>query len=776
VRNLSAAPLALLLVAFWIAPARAVQVGIDAHAAVTPAVAPVSGVEFRYDAAQIADGYAQAKASFETDLSAIAAIPPGQRTFENTVKAFELANARFGERVSPLVFLSSVSPDEKAREAAHAVEAEVGEYSVSVMLREDLYAAMKTAAERSSGLSYEDSLLLKRTMEGFKSAGHGLSAEAKARLKAIQERLANLGPEFEKNINDDNTRFLAAPEELKGVPQSYVKTLEKTADGKLSIPITEPDMMQVVRFADDGEVRRRYELAYNRRAAGKNEALLSEALRLRDEQARILGADSYPDLALEDRMAAKPQNVWDFLNGLLPILRERGIKELSDLLAVKRRYEPDATRVHSWDLRYLGEKIRQERYGVDSQELKKYFPMDTVVAGTMRVYQRILGVNFTEVPSPEKWHQDVRLFRIDDPKTGEEIGYFYLDLYPRDGKYTHGAAFTIVNGRELETGGYRKPVSAMVVNFEQGKNGEPTLVPIEDVETFFHEFGHLMHQTLTKARYASQSGTSVALDFVEAPSQMLENFVWEREVLDEISGHVDDPSRKIPDDLYQKLTAVRRFKSYGGALFYLRQLAFAMIDMTFHTAVPRSTSRLFNQFMEQLWMVTINPQTRFEASFGHLIGGYGAGYYAYLWSEVFADDIFTRFKKEGLFNPAVGLSWRKEVLEKGSSRPESDSLRAFLGREPSDAAFRAKIEGPKTATAEDLQKFAGAQLEAVLEASRVPGVLTVRPAADAEGLYWEIVHDARYDVQQITLGLMAQRHYLDGRHKLIAATRAPIGA
>ena len=236
-------------------------------------------------------------------------------------------------------------------------------------------------------------------------------------------------------------------------------------------------------------------------------------------------------------MAQTPQRVWDFLNRLWPILRGQGEKELSELLAVKRQEQPQAERLEAWDFNYYAEKLRRQRYDLDSEEVKKYFPVDGVVAGTMRVYERVLGVKFAEVPDPEAWHRDVRLFRVEDAGGGGLLGHFYLDLFPREGKYSHAAAFPLLQGRELFDGDYRKPAAAMVANLAVAAPGQPALLPLRDVETFFHEFGHNMHQLLTKARYTSFSGTNVALDFVEAPSQMLENFGGKREVLDEISGH-----------------------------------------------------------------------------------------------------------------------------------------------------------------------------------------------------------------------------------------------
>ena len=313
----------------------------------------------------------------------------------------------------------------------------------------------------------------------------------------------------------------------------------------------------------------------------------------------------------------------------------------------------------------------------------------------LSVYQRILGVTFREVKGGPVWHPDVRLFEIVDTKTAKLIGHFYLDLYPRDGKYTHAAAFPLLMGRAVP-GGYDQTAAAMVANFPKAIPGKPALLPHAEVETFFHEFGHLMHQTLTKARHMSFSGTSVALDFVEAPSQMLENFAWEPEVLAEISGRWDTGA-KLPETLLNKMTAARRFNE---GVQTLQQIAMASADMALHSLVPADPSAEFNRVVAEITGMPQTPGGNSAASFGHLMGGYGAGYYSYLWSLVFAEDIFSAFKSEGPLNPVVGARYRRDILETGSQRTEEESLKAFLGREPSEDAFMKSREDEKPGRAE----------------------------------------------------------------------------
>lgn len=652
-----------------------------------------AAVNFDVTAAQLRQRYELAQGRMQAGLDAVLRIPASQRTFANTVAALEAADAALSEEIQHLVFLAYVSPDPEVQKAAQAVEEDAGKRSLAVWTREDLYEAVKTVADARPELPAEDARLLERLVRGFKNLGMGLPPEERRKLNALRERLTTLESQFSNNLNKVFPGLELTREQLAGLPDDYVAGLEKTADGKHKVTLSYPDYLPFMKYAKDSELRRQLQLKYNTRAADENGPLLVEALQLRREVARTLGYESYPHMALADRMAGTPEKVWAFLQRLWPMVAQKGRAEMDDLLAEKRREQPEAARLEPWELGYYANKLKQARYGFDPEEVKKYFPVDRVVDGTLQVYQELLGVTFTQVDE-KTYHPDVKLFAVSDTRTGEPIGHFYLDLYPREGKYGHAAAFTLVQGRRLPDGSYRETVSAMVANFPKATPGKPALLPHDDVETFFHEFGHIMHQVLTKAKYATFAGSSVALDFVEAPSQMLENFAWDRRVLDRISGHYEDPSRKLPDELFARMSAA---KSFNNAISNLTQIAYAMADMSLHAAVPLDTSALFNMFME---LVAMNPPQKGakpEASFGHLMGGYGAGYYSYLWSQVYAYDIFSVFAAAGVLSPEVGLRYRRTILEKGGSQPEMDTLREFLQREPSEKPFLDQLNGGPSA-------------------------------------------------------------------------------
>lgn len=324
---------------------------------------------------------------------------------------------------------------------------------------------------------------------------------------------------------------------------------------------------------------------------------------------------------------------------------------------------------------------------MDSQKIKEYFPADHVTEQMLGVYQKLLGLKFRLIENAATWHPDVKLYEIADASGGGPIAYFYLDLFPREGKYKHAAAFPLISGRLLPDGSYQKPVAAMVANFNKPAKNRPSLLTHDEVKTFFHEFGHIMHQTVTTARYGRFSGSSTARDFVEAPSQMLENWVWDREVLQSLSGHYLDHSKKLPNELLGKMLAA---KNADSGLVHLRQLLFGSVDQLYHGWPPSNTTAAYARLAKEVSMIPMSDGVHPEASFGHLMG-YDAGYYGYLWSKVYAEDMFSRFKAEGVLNPVLGRRYRTEILERGSSRDEMESLKAFLGREPDEAAFLESI-------------------------------------------------------------------------------------
>ncbi|MDO8757571.1 MAG: M3 family metallopeptidase, partial [Elusimicrobiota bacterium] len=547
--------IALLLACSTVLPARAQVIGQNTSA--IPGGAPsIPALRFDLSRPEMRQAYRDASANLDGALKNILSAPVPQADFANTVLAQERAVADYARAMVPVVFQAHVSADKGVRMTAQAIEKVMNRRFVELAQNTALYERVEAAAATGEKLDAADQKLLDKTLRDYRDSGLGLPPEQRARLKAIQTKLNDLSSRFELNINEHKD-FLEVDEAgLEGLPADYKASLDKTADGKYKIGLDYPSYVPFMRYAKSGELRRALNYKYENRAMPGNLPILKEGLELRRELALLLGHKDYPTIALKDRMAKTPERVAAFLGRLTEKVSERAKAEMAAVLEVKRRDDPSATSVGDHELGYYSRLLREQKFSYDAEEVRQYFPVDRVVAGVMSVYQRILGVTFTEIKNGPVWHPDVRLFEIVDTKTGKPIGHFYLDLYPRDGKYTHAAAFPLLMGRAVP-GGYDQTAAAMVANFPKAIPGKPALLPHAEVETFFHEFGHLMHQTLTKARHMSFSGTSVALDFVEAPSQMLENFAWEPEVLAEISGRWDTGA-KLPEELFKKMTAARR--------------------------------------------------------------------------------------------------------------------------------------------------------------------------------------------------------------------------
>ncbi|MDD5629289.1 MAG: Zn-dependent oligopeptidase [Elusimicrobia bacterium] len=631
----------------------------------------------------MAAAYKAAEKGYLQAIEKVMAIPADQRGFANTVKALSEADVRFQEATVGASFMTDVSPDAKVRRMADAIDRRSSRLSIGLAARQDIYQAYKDVAAKGETLTGEDKKLLAETIRGYERSGMGLPQTERARLDQIRQRLSDLSQAFSKNLREVNDSLIVDPAQLAGLPQAYIDGLEKTPDGKVKVTLDYPSYGPFMDLAQDSDLRRQLYMKNANRAAVENMPILTEVLKLRQELAGLLGYRSYAHYAIEDRMAKTPDKVQSFLTRLKDLLQPGARAEEARMLAEKRADDPAAASVPAWDRGFYATRLQKRLYDLDDEEVRQYFPADTVVEGTMKIYQNLLGVRFTEVPA-NAWSSDVRLFKITDAATGRQIGHFFLDLYPRPGKYEHMAAFSLLQGRELADGSYRQPVSAMVGNFTKATASQPSLLLHSEVETFFHEFGHLMHQTLTEARYTDFSGSRVARDFVEAPSQMMENFVWQPAVLAQLSGHWQDPQRKLPQALLDKMLAA---KNFNRAKAELGQVALATLDLVYNVMTgPVDPMAVMEAIWKDLGLPAPVPGTHFPASFGHLMG-YAAGYYGYLWSRVFAQDIFSRFEKEGIDNPAVGMSYRKEILQTGSSRDEAESLKAFLGREPDEEAF-----------------------------------------------------------------------------------------
>jgi len=664
-----------------------VMIGADGASAATPAGKPPTSVRWDWSPAQILSAGQRVMKDSDKQYDAIAKLSSGKRTFDNTVLGLERIGTRAGEEIGPALFLKHVSTDEKIRTASDSVEVEFSRWAIKTQAREDLYAALKSAVAKEAPRNAIEKRLVEKMTLDFQLNGLDLPKDKRARVTELKQKISDIGIAFDKNLNEAQDSLLLTREELSGMPDGYVERLDKAADGRYKVTVTYPDFYPFMQNSTNVKARVELEKKFSNRAADKNLPLLAEALVLRQQLAETMGKKTYAEYALQNRMAKSPEQVMTFLDDLVARLKPYRDQELSTLSALKREKEgPDASPVNISDWRYYDNELKKTKYQVDPEEVRQYFPLDIVTDGLMKTYQQLFGLKFTEVKPANAWHEDVQLFEVRDAKDDHVVGHFYLDLFPRPNKFGHAAAWGLIGAHEKD-GKMQTPVSAMVCNFTKPTATEPSLLGHDEVETFFHEFGHVMHNICGTSRIGYFSGTSVYQDFVEAPSQMLENWVWDPGVLPTLSGNVKDRSKKLPRDLLDRMIAA---KNLDNGLKYSRQAFFALTDMRYHTQPTVNTTEVWHEGMKDVFGIAASAGTSEEGSFGHLFG-YEAGYYSYLWSEVFAADMFSRFSREGVMNPALGRAYRDQILAPGGSAEPMELIKTFLGREPSQDAFLEQI-------------------------------------------------------------------------------------
>ena len=645
-------------------------------------------LHFNYQAQDLAPAEAEARVKLEKDLAALIAIPQAERTFENTIMGYERAFDNYGNALGMSGFLSYVSTDKKFRDAANDLQMQISQYMLDVATRRDVYKAIREYTDTNPRLDPVQAKLVKEMLIGFKNSGMDLNDADLEKFKALNKEKAEYIIKFDKNIQEYKDPLAVTQEQLQGLGEDYIQKLSKTDDGKYLVTLDYPDYVPFMQNADDEQARKELEFKFNRRGGQENVELLEKTLTLRREIARLLGYKNHAELRLEDRMAKNPKTVMAFLKDLQKKLKPLGKKEDKEMIAYKNSKTGKNSRtLYSWESGYWSNKFRKENLELDSEKIKEYFPSQVVIDGMLDLFGGVFGITFEPVDIPV-WHPDVKAFKIKDKASGELVAYFYMDLYPREGKYKHAACFGLVEGEEKQDGTYQIPFVAIVANLNKPSGDTPSLLKHSEVETLFHEFGHVLHNALTKAKYSAFSGTSVSWDFVEAPSQMLERWAWDPQVLKKISRHYQT-GESLPDDLIKRMIAA---KNFGAGGMYLRQDFFAQYDMTLHTAdTTPDTTKLYFELTKKIRGLPLTKGTIPQASFGHIMGGYDAGYYGYLWSEVIAEDFFGEFKKNGIFNPETGLKFRREILEKGGTLDEEKMVENFLGRPADNKPFLKSI-------------------------------------------------------------------------------------
>ncbi len=612
-----------------------------------------------------------------------------KRSFDDTLAPLEEVGEVFGRAHGRAGFMGYVHPDEELRAAGRASGEQLSKWLTELAFHPGLYQAVEefSATDEAARLAGERARLLEFVRRDLRRAGHHLPARSQERVKELTGRLIELGVAFAQNIAEHDDALEVTREELEGLPEAYIDSLPLSPDCESLLRVT-MDYPHVTPFMENArrrDLRRRLMSKFNSRAVGTNRPLLEEAVAIRSEIAALFGEPSWAHHRLSDRMAKTPERVEEFYELLLAPLQEAGRREI-ERIAEMLEADGEERPVQVWDWRYYDNRIRRTEYGVDQMEVAGYFPLEQVVEGMLDLTGEVFGLRYRRASAPV-WHEDVVTYAVLDRASGERLAHFHMDLFPREGKFSHAAAFTLRGGRRLPDGSYQAPVSAIVANFTPPSGDAPALLQHSEVLTLFHEFGHILHQVLTRTELGRFSGTSTEGDFVEAPSQIMENWTWQPEVLARFAFHYRT-GEPLPTEVLEKLSGAQLLNV---AISKLRQAGFGLLDMALHGPDPDPD---LDEILAATTEVALFPQqegTFFPASFGHLLAGYDAGYYGYLWSEVYGDDMWRRFEEEGVTNPGVGMEYRREVLEKGGSRDAIETLRAFLGREPDNRAFLRKL-------------------------------------------------------------------------------------
>ena len=602
----------------------------------------------------------------------------GPATIERTLVRYDELVALLGAGSGEFTLYQEVMADQARRDAGAACQVELAKLGSKLSLSRPIYERL-SAIDRSNA-DAATSWYLTRTLSDFERAGVALEEAQRAQVQALNEELAKVGTEFQNNIANARAVIRVKPEELAGLPADFIAKHPVGEDGLIEISTDTPDYGPVMQYAESDALRRRFSEIYAQRAYPQNDALLKQLFTLRQELAELLGRPNYAALVLEDKMVNSPAKVQALIDEMAAAARPAAERDYAKNLQVLRELRPGAETIEYWQTSWLSPKVQQRFYDYDPQEARQYFAYDNVRDGILRLTEDLFGIEIREWDTPV-WDPEVETYEMVDG--GKVIGRFYFDSHPRPGKYSHANMIPLRPGVE----GVAPPVGALVMNFPDGDHSTG-LMEHGDVETFLHEFGHMIHGMFGGTqRWFGQSGIATEWDFVEAPSQMLENWVYDYDTLAQFA--VDKDGKTIPRELVEKMNRARYFNLGMGDM---TQLGYSNISLQFHqNEVPADLGAATRDWRDAYALVPSPEYLQMQDAFGHL-NGYSAIYYTYRWSKVIADDLFTRFDAEGLRNAQTAADYRKAVLEPGGTRPAAALVRDFLGRDVTLDAYRAELE------------------------------------------------------------------------------------
>ena len=667
----------------------------DFRAAAAKASAVLTIPDWEKTPEAIETGMKNAIAKANAALDQIGAQDPAKATFKSTVVALDDAGYEAGLAANRATIIKETNTNPAMRSAAENAVKAFQDWAVGIDYREDVYKAIKAFADTHPKLSGEDEKLLKETLRDYRRAGLELPPDQRQEVEELRKELSKLGTDFDTNIVKSNAPVMFSKADLDGLPESFFASPGiKTGDDVYTVMANVTWQFNTVEEnAKNEATRKQLYLVRETLAKDTNVVVLNQMLKLRNEIALRLGYKSWDDYQTEVKMAKTGTNAEKYINDLVTGIQPKFDSEIAELQKLKAADTKDPNaKIMVWDWRYYSNQLNKQKYAVDKEALRAYFPFQKVLDGMFNIYQSIFGLKFEKIVAPYKWTDDLQLYLVTDSATGEPLGMFYLDMFPREGKFNHFAQFDIISGKLLPNGKYQRPTVALLCNFPPASGDAPSLMTHQDVETLFHEFGHALHSIVTRAKYGRFAGTHVPGDFVEAPSQMLQNWVWDKKVLDTFAADYRDPSKKIPAETVKKLNDA---KLANAGVLYRRQFAFASLDLALHDPhpeeMPYDSVAISNPILEKVFL-PIDPSTTFVSYFGHL-NGYDAGYYGYAWADAIAADMATVFEKakDGYLDKQAGMKLRREIYEPGDSRDVNESIEKFLGRKQSIEPFLKKI-------------------------------------------------------------------------------------
>ena len=619
-------------------------------------------------------------------------------TFKNTVEALDFSGEEL-DRISSIFFnLNSAETNEEIQNIAQEVSPLLTEFSNDITLNESLFKRIKTVYEEKNSLdlSTEQETLLDKKYKSFSRNGANLQEDKKQQLREIDKELSKLKLKFGENVLAETNKFemlLTNKDHLAGLPEGAIEAAKQLAEAKNKegwlITLDYPSYIPFMTYADNRELRKKLAIASGAKAF-KNDTLdnqenVLQIAKLRYQRAKLLGYKTHAHFVLEERMAKTPEKVESFLNELLEKAKPAALKEFKDLETFAKELD-NIDQLQKWDASYYAEKLKQKLFNLDDEKLKPYFKLENVIQGVFNISEKLYDLHFEEISTIDKYHEDVLTYKVTNNK-GELVSVFYADFFPRPGK-RNGAWMTSYKPQYIKNGENSRPHISIVCNFTKPTKSKPSLLTFNEVTTLFHEFGHALHGMLANTTYPSISGTSVFWDFVELPSQILENWCFEKEALELFATHYGTGD-VIPMDLIEKIKASSTFHE---GMQTLRQISFGLLDMSWHAGESPETIKDVKKHEEKAFENTkLYPDVAencMSTSFSHIFqGGYSSGYYSYKWAEVLDADAFEYFKEEGIFNKEVATKFKEHVLSQGGTEDPMILYKRFRGQEPKPEAL-----------------------------------------------------------------------------------------